>query len=76
MLQHKIQRQKPPHDKRFADPSPVADVLDAQRPIDRVARYAARSSSPENVMCLFSTAARRSINDLTNRCAALVSVLK
>ena len=45
MFEDKIERQKPPHDNRRAGPSPVADVLDAKRPVDRVARYATQFSS-------------------------------
>ena len=41
MFQNEIEREKPPHNNRLAGLSPVADVLNAQRPVDRVARYAA-----------------------------------
>ena len=46
MFQYEIERQEPPHHHRWAGRAPVADVLDPQRPVDRLARYPARLSSP------------------------------
>ena len=36
MFQDKIKREKPPHHDRSSGLSPVADVLDSERPIERL----------------------------------------
>ena len=46
MFEHEIERQETPHDDRLAGLSPVVDVLNSKRPVDRVARYPARLAPP------------------------------
>ena len=45
MFQDKIKREKPPHDDAPVSFSPVADVLDSQRPVDPLAGNSARLSA-------------------------------
>ncbi len=49
MFQDKIKREKPPHHNAPVSLSPVADVLDSERPINRLPGNPARS--PASVKC-------------------------
>ena len=45
MFQDKIKREKPPYHDAPVSLSPVADVLDSEHPVNRLARYPARPAS-------------------------------
>ena len=46
MFQNEIEREQPPNHDLAVRLSPVADMLDPQRPVDRLAGYPARLGSP------------------------------
>ncbi len=45
MFQDKIKREKPPPQNGNGSFPPVPDILDSERPVDRLARYPARPAS-------------------------------